>query len=188
MPTALKPVLPFYNNNSATALPDDIELFSGAHHPTTLLAEEVLSPAGLDAVTSPVKITIISMLSEGPHQPYSCCPTPMPTLEFHLAPKSQHGATTPYPRKVGFQQATSVSTEQTRDSMGDLLSETSSDDESTLSTLSDDSKIPKPQGEPGHPSHGGYTLETALNWNHKAYVKFKVRFVFVRTATLHNLT
>ena len=188
MPTALKPVLPFYDNNSATALPDDVELFSGAHHPTTLLAEEVLSPAGLDAVTSPVKITIISTSSEGPHQPRSRRPTPMPAPEFRLAPKSQHGATTPYPRKVGFQRATSVSTERTRDSMGDSLSETSSSDESTLSTLSDDSKIPKPQGEPGCPGRGGYTLKTALNWNHKAYVKFKVRFVFVRTAMLHNLT
>ena len=86
MPTALKPVPPFYDNNSTTALPDNVELFSGAHHPTTLLAEEVLSPAGLDAVTSPVKITIISTSSEGPHQPRSRRPTPMPAPEFRLAP------------------------------------------------------------------------------------------------------
>ncbi|KAG1840234.1 hypothetical protein F4604DRAFT_1940198 [Suillus subluteus] len=33
--------------------------------------------------------------------------------------------------------------------------------------------IPKPAGEPGRPGHGGYTLREALDWNPKAYAKFK---------------
>ncbi|KAG1724416.1 hypothetical protein EDB19DRAFT_1915556 [Suillus lakei] len=34
-------------------------------------------------------------------------------------------------------------------------------------------KIPKPASEPGHPGCGGYTLREALDWNPKAYAKFK---------------
>ncbi|KAI6028914.1 hypothetical protein F5J12DRAFT_780424 [Pisolithus orientalis] len=49
----------------------------------------------------------------------------------------------------------------------------SSDSDLTSSVLLDESKIPKPIGEPGHPGHGEYTLEIALDWNHKIYVKFK---------------
>ncbi|KAG1732544.1 hypothetical protein EDD22DRAFT_973818 [Suillus occidentalis] len=41
------------------------------------------------------------------------------------------------------------------------------------SDLSDDSKIPKPPGEPGRPGRGGYTLNEALDWNPRAYAKFK---------------
>ncbi|KAG1781453.1 hypothetical protein EV702DRAFT_1192946 [Suillus placidus] len=37
----------------------------------------------------------------------------------------------------------------------------------------EDSKIPKPAGEPGHPGRGGYTLFEDLDWNPKAFAKFK---------------
>ncbi|KAG2126103.1 hypothetical protein BD769DRAFT_1668537 [Suillus cothurnatus] len=36
---------------------------------------------------------------------------------------------------------------------------------SILSTDSNDSKIPKPDGEAGRPARGGYNLERALNWD-----------------------
>ncbi|KAF8530152.1 hypothetical protein BU17DRAFT_59924 [Hysterangium stoloniferum] len=36
-----------------------------------------------------------------------------------------------------------------------------------------DTKISKPDGEPGCPSHGGYYLQCALNWNVSAYDKLK---------------
>ncbi|KAI6025984.1 hypothetical protein F5J12DRAFT_889881 [Pisolithus orientalis] len=49
----------------------------------------------------------------------------------------------------------------------------SSDSDCASSMLLDDSKIPKPTGEPGCPGHGWYTLEIALDWNCKMYVKFK---------------
>lgn len=80
-----------------------------------------------------------------------------------------------YPKVVGFQQATSASSE------GSLTScDTSSDatsDSDTLSTLPDDSKIPKPQGKHGHFDHGGYTLESTLDWNHNVYVRSKASFI-----------
>ncbi|KAG2744762.1 hypothetical protein P692DRAFT_20877834 [Suillus brevipes Sb2] len=45
---------------------------------------------------------------------------------------------------------------------------------STLTeSLSDDLKIPKPPDEPGRPGRGGYTLNEALDWNPRAYAKFK---------------
>ncbi|KAG2343150.1 hypothetical protein BDR05DRAFT_948537 [Suillus weaverae] len=34
-------------------------------------------------------------------------------------------------------------------------------------------QIPKPPGEPGCPGRGGYTLNEALDWNPRAYAKFK---------------
>ncbi|KAI6010355.1 hypothetical protein EDC04DRAFT_2905949 [Pisolithus marmoratus] len=51
-------------------------------------------------------------------------------------------------------------------------SEDGSEDCLTESIASED-KIPKPLGEPGCPGRGGYTLETALDWNGKTYAKFK---------------
>lgn len=38
----------------------------------------------------------------------------------------------------------------------------------------DDGLIPKPPGEVGRPSRGGYTLKTALGWSEKDYLRVKV--------------
>jgi hypothetical protein len=57
----------------------------------------------------------------------------------------------------------------------DFLSDS---DSSTSSINSSEEKIPKPAGEPGRPGRGGYTLHEALEWNPKAYTKFKVREVY----------
>ncbi|KAF8550533.1 hypothetical protein OG21DRAFT_1468594 [Imleria badia] len=178
MPTYAKPVPPLYDDNSATPLqPPPLlghtELFITARHTTSTL--RALSPAGLDAVTSPVKIIIV-ITSEVPQQPRSRHTTP--ASEFRSPNSRRHGTTspsqTPYPRKVDVRWATSALSSRTDDTTGDSLSEVTSDNESALSTtLSNDSKIPKPQGEPGRPGRGGYNLETTLSWNHTAYVKFK---------------
>ena len=48
------------------------------------------------------------------------------------------------------------------------------DSDSILSTLLGQLKILKPPGEPGCPGRGGYNLETAIDWNHKVFTKFKV--------------
>ncbi|KAG6376545.1 hypothetical protein JVT61DRAFT_2541 [Boletus reticuloceps] len=165
------------DSSTWTAQPDHVELFSGTRHPATLLAEEALSPAGLDVVT-PAKITLLSP-SEGLPTPRSRHTTLVP--EFRLAcsrhatpapenhpPMLRHGtAHAPCSKAVGFRQATSVSSEESLTSC-DSSSDAASDSD-TLSTLPDDSKIPKPQGEPGRPGRGGYTLESALDWNHNAY-------------------
>jgi hypothetical protein len=55
-----------------------------------------------------------------------------------------------------------------------------SDNGSFTSIVSEDSKIPKPHGEPGRPGRGGYTLQEALDWSPKVYVKFKVSNAFSR--------
>ncbi|KAG1854337.1 hypothetical protein C8R48DRAFT_776726 [Suillus tomentosus] len=44
---------------------------------------------------------------------------------------------------------------------------------SILSTDSDDSRIPKPEGEAGRPGRGGYNLERALNWDANRFKKLR---------------
>ena len=47
---------------------------------------------------------------------------------------------------------------------------------SSLSSIaSHESKIPKPDGEAGRPSRGGYNLESALKWDTNRFKTFKVR-------------
>lgn len=45
---------------------------------------------------------------------------------------------------------------------------------SILSTDSNGSKIPKPEGEAGRPGRGGYNLEKSLNWDADRFKKLKV--------------
>ena len=61
-------------------------------------------------------------------------------------------------------------------SSSDLSSESSADSllDEVCSELSDESKIPKPSGEPGRPGRGGYNLENTLGWSQKAFIKLKV--------------
>jgi hypothetical protein len=176
MPTSLKPIKPFFDDSSTLT----VKLFNGACYPATLLTEEALSPVGLDIVT-PIRITIFSP-SEG--LPLPCSHHTTPTPEFCLAShQGSHHATpipgnhtstpnygtpahTPYPKIVGFQWATSISSEV-------CLTSCESSLDAASSTLPDDFKIPKPQGEPGHPGCGGYMLESTLNWNHNLSVRFK---------------
>ncbi|KAI6094114.1 hypothetical protein EDD16DRAFT_1529416 [Pisolithus croceorrhizus] len=128
MPSAIKSITPFYNNDSVapppfpTMLTDQLELFGRTSNlkSSGLLTDEVL--------------TLAHMLS---------------------LKKACSASSTP-----------SNSSEEERAG--------SSDDESTSSMQSAEAlKIPNPPGEPGHPRRGGYTLETALDWNQKAYSKFK---------------
>jgi hypothetical protein len=60
------------------------------------------------------------------------------------------------------------------DSSGSLDSASDSGSSTSTESLSEESKIPKPPGEPGRPGRGGYTLREALDWNPRAYTKFKV--------------
>lgn len=161
MPTVLKPVAPFCDEKP---VPLADQGFGSVHHPMTLLADEVLSPAGLDLDGAPMSIP--------KDLPCSRCSTPAP--EFCLVSRTakSHHHDSPYSKKVSFQRASSA--DQTCESPGEESSELSSDNESTISTLSEDSKIPKPPGEAGCPGRRGYTLETALKWDTKVYSKFKV--------------
>jgi hypothetical protein len=161
-------VPPFYDSEPGAPPPfppmltDQLELFGKILRPsTTLIADEVLVP----------KASIIV-----PDIRASSTPAP----EFKLAKRSlkhsdrSHRSPSPYPKKVAFtyphsQTPKSLDSASSSDSLSDS-------DSTTLSVnLSEDSKIPKPAGEPGRPGRGGYTLREALDWNPKAYAKFKVR-------------
>ncbi|KAG1887549.1 uncharacterized protein F5891DRAFT_1199594 [Suillus fuscotomentosus] len=156
-------VPPFYDSEPSAPPPfpsmltDQLELFGKVHRPsTTLIADEVLVPK------ASIIVPIIRASS-----------TPAP--ESELAKRSlKHSdrSFSPYSTKVAFTRSDS----QTPKSLDSASSSDSlSDSDSTTSSvnLSEDSKIPKPAGEPGRPGRGGYTLREALDWNPKAYAKFK---------------
>ncbi|KAI6124733.1 hypothetical protein EDD16DRAFT_1703540 [Pisolithus croceorrhizus] len=148
MPSAIKSITPFYNNDSAvpppfpTMLTDQLELFGRTSNSKSsgLLADEVLTPAHTLS-SKKVHVSEAQVRSQ----------------KSALAPEfTAHSASS----------TPSNSSEEER--VG------SSDDKSTSSMQSAEAlKIPKPPGEPGHPGRGGYTLETTLDWNQKAYSKFK---------------
>jgi len=54
--------------------------------------------------------------------------------------------------------------------------ETDSDSMSLTDSVDSDLLIPKPDGEAGRPGRGGYNLEEALRWDHKKYLRVKVRY------------
>jgi hypothetical protein len=87
-------------------------------------------------------------------------------------PKTTHSRS-PYSKRSQTQTRSYTSTASTTEE-SDLSSASSSDSDESSSTLSEDSKVPKPPGEPGHPGRGGYNLESAVNWNQKAFSKLKV--------------
>ncbi|KAI5987262.1 hypothetical protein EDD15DRAFT_2372711 [Pisolithus albus] len=146
MPTTIKPVSPFYDNATAPPLLGD-----HAEYPKSLLATEVLSPAGLDVTLA--KVTAVN--TSDPLVTHSRQSTPAPVFRFpSRPPKSDRRSTSPYAKRVTFQRATSAASEQSHSATDDSsASDDSSDSKSSLSTLSEDSKIPKPQGEPGRPGH-----------------------------------
>ncbi|KAI6146003.1 hypothetical protein BKA82DRAFT_33601 [Pisolithus tinctorius] len=167
MPTTAKPVSPFFGDDSTVPLPlpsmltDQIELFGSPRHPTTLLADEVLAPAGLDT----------RQVIKSEELPNSRRSTPAPEFRLAQKPKSTKHRTSPYSKRPVIQRASSTMPSSEEDSAAKSVE--SSDSDCASSVLSDDSKTPKPTGEPGRPGRGGYTLEIALDWNHKTYVKFK---------------
>ncbi|KAG1720022.1 hypothetical protein EDB19DRAFT_1918325 [Suillus lakei] len=160
------PVPPFYDSEPGAPLPfppmltDQLELFGNVDHPpTTLIADEVLVPQASIVPTARASSS-----------------TPAP--EFKLAKwrlKHSDHYSSPYPKKAAFPCSHSHSrTPLPSDSVSSLDSLSDSNSSSTSgASLSEDLKVPKPAGEPGRPGRGGYTLYEALDWNPKAYAKFK---------------
>ncbi|KAI6133979.1 hypothetical protein EV401DRAFT_2064471 [Pisolithus croceorrhizus] len=162
MPSAIKSITPFYNNDSAapppfpTMLTDQLELFGRTSNSKSsgLLADEVLT---LAHTLSSKKVRVSEAQARSQNV----------TVSSKMAARLG----SPYPKRAP-SQARSASSTPSNSSEEERAG--SSDDESTSSTQSAEAlKIPKPPGEPGHPGRGGYTLETALDWNQKAYSKFK---------------
>ncbi|KAG2033978.1 hypothetical protein BDR03DRAFT_1013846 [Suillus americanus] len=136
-------------------LMDQLELLGKVYHPsTTLITDEVLIPK------ASIIVPIVRALS-----------TPAP--KFKLAKwllKHPDCSSSPYSKKVTFT-CSSSQTLQSLDSASSLDSLSDSDSTTSSMNLLEDSKIPKPASKPG--GHGGYTLCEALDWNPKAYTKFK---------------
>ncbi|KAG2123446.1 hypothetical protein DEU56DRAFT_917409 [Suillus clintonianus] len=158
-------VPPFYDLETGAPPPfppmltDQLELFGHVdRRPTTLIADEVLVP----------KASIIPAARAS-----SSTPAPEFKLAKRMLKQSDHSSS-PYLKKVTFPCSRSQ-TPVPSDSAGSSLDSLSDSDSSSTSdvSLSEDSKIPKPAGEPGRPGRGGYTLYEALDWNPKMYAKFK---------------
>ncbi|KAG1724924.1 hypothetical protein EDB19DRAFT_1915316 [Suillus lakei] len=156
-------VPPFYDSEPGASPPlppmlmDQLELFGNANcHPTTLIADEILVP----------KASII---------PTARASSSTPAPKFKLAKqmcKHSDNSSSPYTKKATSthshsRMASPLGSSGSLDSFSDSNSSTSS------MSLSEDSKIPKPASEPGRLGRGGYTLHEALDWNPKAYTKFK---------------
>ncbi|KAG1761267.1 hypothetical protein EDD22DRAFT_847892 [Suillus occidentalis] len=147
-----KAVCPFHDQEPSAPPPfppmltDQLELFSSPRHSTMLITDEILPPK----------------------------PKNMLAPEFKLAarpPKNTHPSS-PYPKVVCRERSRSR-TPISSDSSGSFDSLSDSDLSTSAASLSEDSKIPKPAGEPGRPGRGGYMLREALDWSPKAYTKFK---------------
>ncbi|KIK33157.1 hypothetical protein CY34DRAFT_18549 [Suillus luteus UH-Slu-Lm8-n1] len=154
-------VPPFYDSESGAPPPfppmltDQLELFGNIDcRLTTLIADEVLVP----------RAGII---------PAARASSSTPAPEFKLAKRAlKHSdlSSSAYPKKLTRSRS---QTPSPSDSARSLDSLSDSDTSTSSASLSEDSKIPKPAGEPGRPGHGGYTLYEALDWNPRAYTKFK---------------
>lgn len=172
MPTMIKPISPFFNDTVAAPpsfppmLTDQLELFGKCTGFTTN------SPLP-EAV--PVTVNARDRVSAHKEPPSGTVGTSKPiSRPFKVARGS-----TPYTKNVATgkqHQLRSLSVASTLSSLedSDRSPESSDNDDASSVAVSDDSKIPKPVGEPGRPGRGGYTLESAVDWNHKTFAKFKV--------------
>ncbi|KAG2050198.1 hypothetical protein BDR06DRAFT_974716 [Suillus hirtellus] len=151
MCNTLKAVSPFHDPEPGAPPPfppmltDQLELFGSPHHLTMLITDEILLPK----------------------------PKNMLAPEFKLVvnPSKNTHPSSPYPKRVSLEHSCSHSwTPIPSDSSGSFNSLSDSDSSTSAASLSEDLKIPKPAGEPGH---GGYTLHETLDWSPKAYTKFK---------------
>ncbi|KAG1859696.1 hypothetical protein F4604DRAFT_1930674 [Suillus subluteus] len=157
-------VPPFYDSEPGAPPPlppmlmDRLELFGNANCcPTTLIADDILVP----------QASII------PTAARASSSTPAP--EFKLVKwmvKHSDCSSSPYTKKVTSMHSHSQMPSPS-DSSGSLDSFSDSDSSTSSMSVLEDSKIPKPAGEPGCLGRGGYTLCEALDWNPKAYAKFK---------------
>lgn len=142
-------------------LTDQLELFSCARHSTMLVTDEIL-PSRISTVVPSTQRIKQPQLKDTPEFKLAMRP-------FNL--KNDRSSSPPYSKRV---LRSHSQTPIPSDSSGSLDSASDSGSSTSTESLSEESKIPKPPGEPGRPGRGGYTLQEALDWNPKAYTKFKV--------------
>ncbi|KAG2746667.1 hypothetical protein P692DRAFT_201867553 [Suillus brevipes Sb2] len=150
MPNTSTAVCPFHDQEPSAPPPfppmltDQLELFSSPRHSTMLITDEILLPKPKNMLAPEFK------------------PAARPPKYTHLS--------SPYPKIVS-RECSRSRTPIASDSSGSF--DSLSDSDLSTASLSEDSKIPKPAGEPGRPGRGGYMLREALDWSPKAYTKFK---------------
>ncbi|KAG2109489.1 hypothetical protein BD769DRAFT_1674864 [Suillus cothurnatus] len=151
MHNTLTAVSPFYDQEPGAPPPfppmltDRLILFSSPRHSTMLITDEILLPKPKNILAPEFKLTT--------------CPS-----------KNTDHLFSPYLKSGSLEHSHSWTPIPSDSSTS--LDSLSDSDLSTSASLSEDSKIPKPPGEPEHPGHGGYMLCEALDWSPKAYSKF----------------
>jgi len=151
---------------SLTTIPPFFE--PGAPPPTLPI---LLAQTEVGATDIPVKLLAQEEIGSGP----TVARSSRSMLRYHPYPKStrkQHPSLKPQANPTHDDDAPSGIAVNETDS--ELTSVTDSEIESE----SDTPLIPKPDGEAGRPNRGGYNLEKALEWEHKKYIRVKVRGLF----------
>lgn len=148
MPTTIKIIAPFFNDNTTAPSPfpllftDQQELLGGCSHPSGLLANEALH-----CESRALTITAKPDLNVFPISRPS--PAPRPSPPAILRPFKVARGPSPYSRKaVGSKKNPSGGCALSSE-LSNCSSESSFDSDKASSTLSEDSKIPKPASEPG---------------------------------------
>ncbi|KIK37972.1 hypothetical protein CY34DRAFT_15335 [Suillus luteus UH-Slu-Lm8-n1] len=167
MPNKTNTVSPFYDQEPGAPPPfppmltHQLELFDSAHRSTMLISDKIL-PSTISTVDPPQHTKHLQLKH-----------TLVPELK--LAARLLKNDSSPYSKRVSFKHLCSSSQMPMPSDYSSSLHSMSESGSSSTSheSLSEHSKIPKPPGEPGHPGRGGYTLNEALDWNPKAYAKFK---------------
>ncbi|KAG2740496.1 hypothetical protein P692DRAFT_20658526, partial [Suillus brevipes Sb2] len=155
-------VPPFYDQEQSGAPPlfppmltDQLELLGSIHRPTTLIADEII-------------VSIVSLRT-----PPALAP------EFKIAKRSRKpDYSSPYPKKAIRARSRSMTPSICSDSQSSSNHSFDSGSSTSITPLSEDSKIPKPLGEAGGSGRGRYILYDALNWSPKKYTEFK-KFMYV---------
>ena len=146
----------FVSSASLTTIPPFFE--PGAPPPTLPI---LIAQTEVGTLNTPSKLLAQEEIGSGPTVTRSSAHyTPYPKLAKQLV---NHA-------RKSHKQILHDDTHSEQDNMdSDMTSLTDSD--SDASQL-----IPKPDGEAGRPGRGGYNLEEALKWEHKKYLRVKVRY------------
>lgn len=161
-PTDIVLTMVLVSSASLTTIPPFFE--PGAPPPTLPI---LIAQTEVGTVDTPSRLLAQEEIGSGPTVARSSRSSARYTLYPKLVPKQQsslvnHG---PKSKKPVFHNDAHSEQDETD---SDLTSVTDSDTESEL--------ILKPDGEAGRPGRGGYNLEEALKWDHKKYLRIKVRY------------
>lgn len=169
MPTDIALTMVLVSSASLSTIPPFFE--PGAPPPTLPI---LLAQTEVGATDIPIKLLAQEEIGSGPTVARSSRSTP----RHHPYPKStrkQHSPLKPQSNPT-YDDVAPSETGATETDSESLVTD------SEIESESDTPLIPKPDGEAGRPNRGGYNLEKALKWEHKKYIRVKVRGRFVSPA------